>query len=149
MHRTYSLCFHCRWYFSTGNTLYEILLAKATLREKSPNTEIFLVRIFPHSDLIRRGNPVSLHIESECGKIRIRKNSGFGHFSRSGLTDLKRLFIYKAKQKTDVEYGLTAFEFSQQLWGFFNHSIILGGGVTQHVVWDVKGKLNTRDTHWP
>ena len=38
-----------------------------TLREKSPNTEFFLVRI----------------IHSECGKIRARKNSVFGHFSRS------------------------------------------------------------------
>ena len=26
---------------------------------------------------------VSLHIQSQCGKIRIRKNSVFGHFSRS------------------------------------------------------------------
>ena len=26
---------------------------------------------------------VSLHIQSECGKIRTRKNSLFGHFSRS------------------------------------------------------------------
>ena len=37
-------------------------------------------RIFPHSDWIRR---VSLRIQSECGKIRTRKNSVFGHFSRS------------------------------------------------------------------
>ena len=39
-----------------------------TLREKYPNTEFFMVRIFRHSD---------------CGKIRTRKNSVFGHFSRS------------------------------------------------------------------
>ena len=37
------------------------------LREKSPNTEFFLVRI----------------IQSECGKIQTRKNSVFGQFSRS------------------------------------------------------------------
>ena len=37
-----------------------------TLLEKYPNTEFFLVRIFPHSD-----------------GIRTRKNSVFGHFSRS------------------------------------------------------------------
>ena len=36
------------------------------LREKCPNTEFFLVRIFPHSDW-----------------IRIRKNSVFEHFSLS------------------------------------------------------------------
>ena len=35
------------------------------------NTEFFLVCIFPHSDWIK------------CGKIRTRKNSLFGHFSRS------------------------------------------------------------------
>ena len=28
---------------------------------------------------------VSLRIQSECGKIRIRKNSVFGHFSRSAI----------------------------------------------------------------
>ena len=27
------------------------------LREKCPNTELFLVRIFPHSDLIQRDTP--------------------------------------------------------------------------------------------
>ena len=37
-----------------------------TLREKRPNMGFFLVRI-----------------QSECGKIRTRKNSVFGHFSRS------------------------------------------------------------------
>ena len=47
-----------------------------TLREKCPNAEFFLVRIFPHS-------VVSLRIQSECGKIRTRKNSESGHFSRS------------------------------------------------------------------
>ena len=39
---------------------------EATLREKCPNTEFFLVRI-----------------QSECGKIRTRKNSTYRYFSRS------------------------------------------------------------------
>ena len=30
------------------------------------------------------GDLVNLRIQSECGKIRTRKNSLFGHFSRSG-----------------------------------------------------------------
>ena len=47
------------------------------LCEKCPNTEFFLVFIFPHS--------VSLCIQSEYRKIRTRKNSVFGHFSRSGV----------------------------------------------------------------
>ena len=42
-----------------------------TLLEKCPNTEFFLVCIFPYSDRYR-----------EYGKIRTRKNSVFGHFSR-------------------------------------------------------------------
>ena len=41
-------------------------IASLSLREKCPNTEFILVRIFPHSDW-----------------IRTRKNSVFGHFSRS------------------------------------------------------------------
>ena len=41
-------------------------LQNVTLREKCPNTELFLVRI-----------------QSECEKTRTRNNSIFGHFSRS------------------------------------------------------------------
>ena len=52
------------------------------LREKCPNTEFFLVRIFTHSDWIRRD------IQSECGKIRTRKDSVFGQFLRSILAIL-------------------------------------------------------------
>ena len=110
-----------------------------TLLQKCPNTEVFLVRIFPHSDYLSIFSPnagiygpgktpylgtfhkvflmlsskqknyiipsislflhivvlvdllsinrltwlVSLGIQSECGKIRTRKNSVFGHFSQS------------------------------------------------------------------
>ena len=43
---------------------------------------VFLVRICPHSDWIRRDIPY-LSIQSESGKIRTRKTSVFGHFSRS------------------------------------------------------------------
>ena len=53
--------------------------------EHCPNTDLFLVRIFPHSDWMRRDTKyeVSLRIQSECGKIRTRNNSVFGHFSHS------------------------------------------------------------------
>ena len=44
------------------------IFLKNTLREKCPNTELFQVRI-----------------QSECGKIRTRNNSVFGHFSRSDM----------------------------------------------------------------
>ena len=43
------------------------------LREKCPNTELFLVLIFLYS----------VRIQSEYRKIRTRNNSVFGHFSRS------------------------------------------------------------------
>ena len=78
------------------------------LFEKCPNTEFFLVRIFPHSDWIRKDTPyifvfspnarkygperapyldtfhaVSFRIQSECEKIQKRKNSIFERFSHS------------------------------------------------------------------
>ena len=34
--------------------LTDCKLKRFSFREKRPNTELFLVRIFPHSDLIRR-----------------------------------------------------------------------------------------------
>ena len=49
-----------------------------TIREKCPNTEFFLVRIFPHSDWIRRFTPYSVRMRENT----TRKNSVFEHFSR-------------------------------------------------------------------
>ena len=64
--------------------IYVINLKQAlTLREKCPNTELFLVRIFLYSDWIRALKTVNLRIQSEHRKIRTRSNSElFGHFSR-------------------------------------------------------------------
>ena len=39
-----------------------------TLREKCPNTELFLVRIFPHSDWIRRGTKYLSVFSPNAGK---------------------------------------------------------------------------------
>ena len=55
-------------------------LIQNSLREKCLNTEFFLVRISALSDWMRRGTP---HAGSQCGEIRTRKYSVFGHFSRS------------------------------------------------------------------
>ena len=55
----------------------------STLREKCPNTEFFLVRIFLYSDCI----------QSECREIRTRKNYVFGYFSRSPIW---RVLLYEA-----------------------------------------------------
>ena len=49
------------------------------LREKCPNTELFLVCIFLYSDWIH----VNLRIQSKYRKIRTRNKSVLGYFSRS------------------------------------------------------------------
>ena len=62
--------------------------------EKCQNTEFFLVRIYC--------------IQSEYRKIRTKKNSIFGHFSRSGKAN-KREDISNATQKTNADSCLTKF----------------------------------------
>ena len=51
------------------------------LREKCPDTEFFLVRIFPHSEYgsLRSKSPYSVQMREN----KDQKNSVFGHFSRS------------------------------------------------------------------
>ena len=63
-----------------------------TLREKCPNTELFLVRIFLYSDWIRRFT-INLRIQSEDRKIRTRNNSVFGHFSRSNSSMEQKILL--------------------------------------------------------
>ena len=61
------------------------LLFTLTLRGKCPNTDFFLVHILLYSNWIRRFTlKISVFIQSEYRKIRIRKISVFGHFSRGG-----------------------------------------------------------------
>ena len=55
-----------------------------TLCEKCPNKEFFCGPYFPVFGLNTEIYEVNLHIQSEHGKIRTRKNSVFGHFSHSG-----------------------------------------------------------------
>ena len=89
------------------------------LFEKCPNTEFFLVRIFPHSDWIRKDTPyifvfspntckygperapyldtfhaVSFRIQSECGKIQKRKNSVFERFSHSVYKTFSTIWLF-------------------------------------------------------
>ena len=47
---------------------------------------VFCGPYFPEFGLNTERYSVSLHIQSKCGKIRTRKNSVFGHFSRSVKT---------------------------------------------------------------
>ena len=55
----------CNWRLS----FFVVILISISLREKCPNMELFLVRIFLYSDWYR--------------KIRTRNNFVFGHFPRS------------------------------------------------------------------
>ena len=68
-----------------------------TLRKKCPNTELFLVRVFPYSDWIRNSD------QSECGKIRTRNNSAFGHFSRSYIVSLFENWSAQLRSYEDLE----------------------------------------------
>ena len=52
---------------------------------------VFLVRIFLHLDWIRRDTKY----QSECGKIRTRKNSVFGHISHNDILKLHTPFSVK------------------------------------------------------
>ena len=64
-----SFIFNHAWWPNSKHAQY------LSLSEKCPNTEFFLVHIFPHSDWIRR-----FHSEWNTDQ---KKNSVFGHFSRS------------------------------------------------------------------
>ena len=71
--------------------------------KKKSKYGLFLVRIFPHLDWIQRYS-VNLRIQPECRKIRTRKNSVFGHFSRSDISIRKysaysKLAVYNNKMK--------------------------------------------------
>ena len=55
---------------------------------------VFSGPYFPAFGLNTERYSVSLRIQSECGKIRTRKNSVFGHFSRSApYSNLRVLFL--------------------------------------------------------
>ena len=54
------------------------------MREKCPNTEFFLVCIFPHLDWIRRDTPYLSVFSPNAGKYVPEKTlSAFEHFSRN------------------------------------------------------------------
>ena len=114
------------------------------------NTEFGLVRIFcirtEYGEVLPERYSVSLSINSKCGKIRIRKNSVFGHFriSRSGLSWLfslcqftisfrkcrQNLFVTKQMRKSDIIKGLYIYDdHSIDRWGvlkffMFSDSIV-------------------------
>ena len=54
--------------FSKSQYLIHNFITRNTLREKCPNTEFFLIGIFPHSDLIRRDTPYLSVFSPNAGK---------------------------------------------------------------------------------
>ena len=62
---------------------FKVVVIFIPLREMCPNMKLFLVRIFPHSDWIRR--EIKNTNLPECRKIRTRNNSVFGQYSSSVL----------------------------------------------------------------
>ena len=66
-----------------------------TLREKCPNTEFSLVRIFPHSDWIRRDTPYLSVFSPDAGKYRPEKTPYISLYSvrKRENTDQKKLRI--------------------------------------------------------
>ena len=65
-----------------------------TMREKCPNTEFFLIRIFLYLNWYR--------IQSKYSKIRTRKNYVFGHFSCSG-NSVRYEFLKKTSMPDPIE----------------------------------------------
>ena len=63
---------------------------EASLHEKCPNAEFFSGIYFPVPGLNEKIYGVNLRIQSKYGKMQTRKNSVFGHFSRSA-------FFYEVK----------------------------------------------------
>ena len=65
----------------------------------------FLVRIFPHSDWLRRLT-VNIRNQSECGKMWTRKNSVFGHFSHSDISLLSIIIITHAIKNSNSFFSI-------------------------------------------
>ena len=63
------------------------------LHENCPNKEFFLVRIFLHSDWIRRHTEYISVFNPNVGKYGPEKNSAFGHFSRNERFSRSRNFV--------------------------------------------------------
>ena len=63
-------------------TLLPVTSLKVTLREKCPNTEFFLVCIWPYLYWLREDTLFLPVFSPNAGKYRPEKNSVFGHFSR-------------------------------------------------------------------
>ena len=78
-------------------------IADTTLREMCPNTESFLVRIFPHSDWIRRDTPYLSVFSPNAGKYWSEKTPYFDTFDAvQALKIESRIFTYPTNSSNSV-----------------------------------------------
>ena len=110
------------------------------LREKCPNTEFFwslFSRIWTEYGELLRKLPYS-----ECGKIRTRKNSVSGHFSRSIRLKFclaRNMSIHRIGVRGDTKY--------QNLWSFFEKRWIYRKWMAfAKAIWHESFFQNWRDT---
>ena len=97
----------CNNYIYISTRILGIRSLTLTLREKYPNTEFFLVRIFPHSDWIRRDTPYLSVFSPNVGKYGPEKTPYLDTFYAVGKRSLislnwnkwmKNLFICRWKK---------------------------------------------------
>ena len=104
-------------------TLLPVTLLKVTLREKCPNTEFFLVCIFPYLYWLR-GDILFLSVFSpKAGKYRPEKNSVLGHFSRK--INYFAWFFFTLVRKNRFLYGILLHKKSIKIYAAFYVSYFL------------------------
>ena len=99
-------------YDATQRPLYTILCEVSS-------HGVFSGPYFPAFGLNTERYFVSLHIQSECGKIRTRKNSVFGHFSRSAKEPFHSFLNSKYEAYLD-RYKLFWQQLNKYYWHFLS-----------------------------
>ena len=84
---------------------------------------VFSGPYFPRFRLNTERNSLSIRIQSECGKIRTRKNSVFGHFSCSDK---------RTKDKYSKSFALSYNECQSEVWPIFKLFVSHNWGL-----WDI------------
>ena len=67
-----------------------------SLRQEVSKYGVFCGLYFPLFGLNTERCFVFLHIQSECGKIRTRRNSVFGHISHSDICNCIYIYVYSS-----------------------------------------------------
>ena len=92
-----------RWKYSVKSPRQKVLsLAIICIAWKVSKYGVFSGLYFAAFGLNTENYGVNLRIQSECGKIRTRKNSAFGYFLRSVVTIIKTVSIMEIPLKRPV-----------------------------------------------